>query len=149
MVLRGKNYTVQVTPDGVLLKSTRRYMRFSSLERLYTYSVLVKAREDWMRDYMPDLLQEQIQDGIHGAFNDFRVWYESRKSRAKKSRSDGWQTPAVAQTLGRKAVGPEPPRKLRPHHGGLHQLKMKGDMYACTYCLRRVYAWHLVTCHSL
>ena len=83
MVLRGKNYTVQVTPDGVLLKSTRRYMRFSSLERLYTYSVLVKAREDWMRDYMPDLLQEQIQDGIHGAFNDFRVWYESRKSRAK------------------------------------------------------------------
>lgn len=82
-MIRGSNYSIHVAPEGVLVKSTRRYMRFKSLESLYTYSVQVKKLEDWMHEYMPALLQEQVQDGIKGAFNDFRVWYETRKSRAK------------------------------------------------------------------
>jgi hypothetical protein len=67
----------------VTFRTTRRYMRFRTMAKAYTYAVQYKDREDWMREYMPDRLDEQKNDGIYAAFGDFRDWYESRKSRAK------------------------------------------------------------------
>jgi len=38
---------------------------------------------DWRLDVVPDMLAEQEEDGIVDAFRDFRIWFETRKSRAK------------------------------------------------------------------
>lgn len=67
----------------VLVCTVKRSMLFRSLSRAYEYAVMYCQREDWMQDFLPDMLEEQKRDGIHGAFHDFRVWYEARKSRAK------------------------------------------------------------------
>jgi hypothetical protein len=69
--------------DFVFLRTKRRHILFKSLKELYEKSCEYRDREDWMQDYMPGMLREQIEDGFYGAMYDFRVWYETRKSRAK------------------------------------------------------------------
>ena len=65
------------------LRTRRRSIRFESLFDLYKYSIQFLTMQDWMNDYMNEMKEEQLRDGLFDAFNDFRAWYETRKSRAK------------------------------------------------------------------
>ena len=89
VVLAKHPYSITIGADKcVYLRTRRRGMRFETLEKLYLYSVQTRIIQEWMTDCsnsetLQALQDEQRQDGILDAFNDFRDWYESRKSRAK------------------------------------------------------------------
>ena len=84
IVLRNPSYTIIMGADEHLhLRTRRRSIRFESLFDLYKYSIQFLTMQDWMDDYMNEMKEEQVSDGLFDAFTDFRVWYETRKSRAK------------------------------------------------------------------
>ena len=84
MLLKTNDYTIMMGADDyVFIRSKRRYMRFKSIHKLYKYASEYKGRDNWMIEFLPDRRQELIQDGIDAAMNDFVVWYDTRKSRAK------------------------------------------------------------------
>jgi len=84
ILLKNDDYTIIMgASECVYVRSHRRHICFKGLKELYKHSCEYRDREDWMQDYTPGMLREQIEDGFYGAMYDFRVWYETRKSRAK------------------------------------------------------------------
>ena len=84
IILKKPLYTIIMGADDHLyLRTQRRAIRFKSFFDLYKYSIQFLTMQDWMGDYMNEMKEEQVSDGLFDAFTDFQVWYETRKSRAK------------------------------------------------------------------
>ena len=84
IILRTPDYQITMWDDEYLfLRTKRRHILFKSLKEMHQKACEYMDREDWMQDWAPGMLREQILDGFYAAMYDFRVWYESRKSRAK------------------------------------------------------------------
>lgn len=83
IILRTPDYQITMWANSVVLRTRRRHILFKGIKEMHQKSCEYMDREDWMQDWTPGVLREQILDGFYGAMYDFRVWYESRKSRAK------------------------------------------------------------------
>ena len=77
-------YSITENSNGsIILRTIRRNIKFSSSKEFYNMSMMFVGNIELRKNFSPSLFIEQTNDGLVQAFQNYKIWYENRKSRAK------------------------------------------------------------------
>jgi hypothetical protein len=76
-------YAILAHDSEIIFRTCQRRFKFASIHTLYDFSVVFFKELDFKKKHFSELYIEQKKDGVIDALEDFKKWYETRKSRAK------------------------------------------------------------------